>query len=127
VDLGNPILLKDKSQFLKMDFLSPELIPALKAKNVNTITLSHVLEHIEKPVEFLSRLKPFRKILICVPSQESWRFQFKQSLGLDARTDPTHYREYDTRMLAQETEAAGLKMTHCFYNSEGEIFAVCEN
>jgi SAM-dependent methyltransferase len=124
VDVSVPLLLKD--DFLKKNILDADLPDLLLERRVDTITLSHVLEHIENPVELLGRLAAFRKILICVPSEENWKFQFKKSLGLDPRTDPTHYREYSIPMLRAEAEAAGLKVNAAFYNSEGEIFAACE-
>ncbi len=73
---------------------------------------------------YLKTLRPIGKVLVCVPSQENWRFQYKKSLGLDARTDPTHFREYTTQMLRDEAEKAGYRSTDCYFNSEGEIFGV---
>ncbi|MEW6055139.1 MAG: class I SAM-dependent methyltransferase [Bdellovibrionota bacterium] len=126
VDLSPALLLKDQTNFIRMDILDQNLIPLLTQQGVNTILLSHVLEHLPDPIAFLKRLTTFRKLLICVPSQENWRFQFKQSLGLDARTDPTHCREYTLSMLHSEVEKAGFVVQTSFYNSEGEIFAVCK-
>lgn len=129
VDLKPPLLLGNAGAdaFMRGDILDPDLVPRLLERKIDTITLSHVLEHLESPVAFLERLKPFRKVLICVPSEENWRFQFKRSLGLDARTDPTHFREYSVGLLRSEAESAGFRVTTTLYNSEGEIFAVCES
>jgi SAM-dependent methyltransferase len=111
-------------EFFKMDILNPGIDPVLRKHEINTIALSHILEHIEDSVGFLKRFGGFEKILICVPSQENWRHQFKKSLGLDSRLDHTHFREYTLDMLKEETEQAGLQLIDSHYTSEGEIFGV---
>lgn len=125
IDLNPPKIKSTPYDYMKLDLRDESLIATLKQKQVNTITLSHVLEHIQDSVGFLTKIKDFEKVLICVPSQENWRFQYKTRLGLDARTDPTHFREYTREMLKTECEQAGLPIQELYYNSEGEIFAVC--
>ncbi len=82
----------------------------------DVITLSNVLEHIEKRPELLSILnkkyKP-KRFLIRVPVyQRDWRVPMKEELGLDYRLDDTHYIEYTQEIFAKEMEEAGLKIKH---------------
>jgi SAM-dependent methyltransferase len=86
----------------------------------NVCILSHVLEHIEKPVAFLERINAPR-LLICVPSQENWRAQLLIHLGLPYFSDPTHFREYTRTILRDELERAGYKVVTMGFNAEGEI------
>lgn len=109
--------------FLQQDLLSPGLPQLLENHGIDVIILSHILEHLPNPVEFLAQLKVSSKILICVPSEENWRYQLKKALGLDPRTDPEHYREYTKDSLRLEIEGAGWKVKEIFYNAQGELFA----
>ena len=89
----------------------------------NTVVLSHILEHIENPTEFLRKFLG-KTLLICVPSQENWRAQLKKSLGISYFSDKTHFREYTRTMLQTELLQAGFAVSQIGFNSEGEITCV---
>jgi SAM-dependent methyltransferase len=90
--------------------------PALK---FDTIILSHVLEHIEKPVEVLARVKnwlnPDGVFLVVVPNAKSFHRLAAVKMGLLA-TEYTlnerdfqlgHHRVYDFDSLIKDCELAG--------------------
>lgn len=110
-------------EFVQMDLRDERLTKLLEERNVDCVVLSHILEHIDDSVGFLRRLKGAKRLLICVPSEENWKYQLKKKLGLDPRTDPEHFREYSKDTLAQEIHSAGWELKEIFYNSQGELFA----
>ncbi len=94
----------------------------------NIVTLSNVLEHVDKRVEFLKRIliqhRP-EKVLIRVPLiTREWLSVYKKSVGIDYRLDPTHFTEYTEEELRSEISAAGLNIKS-FEIKFGEAFLVC--
>jgi len=91
------------------------------------IVMSNVLEHIEKRVEFLKKLKKTYKpknILLRVPIYErDWRVPLKDELGVDYRLDDTHYIEYKQDEFWEEMKLSGLKPLKYFIKW-GEIWAI---
>jgi 2-polyprenyl-3-methyl-5-hydroxy-6-metoxy-1,4-benzoquinol methylase len=88
-------------------------------KPIHCVTLSNVLEHIEKRPELISDLikavnwrDPSDKtFLIRVPMIErDWISVYKKNIGLEYRLDDTHFIEYTAKGLAQELEQAGLRI-----------------
>jgi SAM-dependent methyltransferase len=119
---------KEKTEnisFLKGDILQFDYAKLIKEHHFTTAILSHILEHLEKPVPFLRQLS-IKKLLICVPSQENWRAQLKKNLGVFYFSDKTHFREYTRAMLQEELQSAGYKVHWLGFNSEGEINAIAE-
>ncbi len=95
----------------------------------DSVVLSNVLEHIELRVAFLStvvqKAKP-RQILIRVPLFERhWHLPLRKELGLDYRSDPTHFIEHSLSEFADEITAAGLLIREKV-TMWGEIWAVVE-
>ena len=94
-------------------------------KRFDTIVLSNVIEHIPDRVDFLKKAgKLAPKILIRVPTiTRDWMTLYKKELGVEWRSDPTHYVEYTTKTFREEMEAAGLKVREINVQF-GEIWAV---
>lgn len=89
--------------------------------------LSNVLEHINKRVEFLKKIKEISNvILIRVPMiNRSWLPLFEKELGLDYRSDQTHFIEYTLESFRKELTLAELKLKS--YSVQfGEIWARVE-
>ncbi len=67
------------------------------------VVLAEVLQKVEDPSELLKQAKEKAgKILITVPNERSWLPQF------NPMKNPAHKRVYDTDMLANQLEEAGL-------------------
>lgn len=90
-------------------------VPAEIRENVDAIMLLDVLEHIEKPVDFLNKLTAafpnLKKILITVPAfMELW----------SPISDRTHFRRYTKTSLAEELNECGnleiLKSGYFFHS-----------
>lgn len=92
------------------------------------VVLSNVLEHIERRVEFLSRLIAVtgaKTVLIRVPLFERhWHLPMRRELGIGYFSDTTHYIEHTLAEFAAETEAAGLMILNQDIRW-GEIWSVC--
>ena len=108
-------------------FLHGELSDLWHEAQVDVITLSNVLEHIENRTEFLNSLKRFepKKILIRVPLfTRDWITQYKKEMGVDYRLDKSHYIEYKQSTFLFELKKAGLKADN-IETRYGELFACC--
>jgi len=91
----------------------------------DTIVLSNVLEHIEKRVSFLKKIKSIApKILIRVPClNRDWLTVYKKQKGVEYRLDRTHFVEYTINSFQKEIEKGGLKIKS--YSVQfGEIWAI---
>lgn len=107
-------------EFIHGNLLEFDYQSVVVSRGINVAVLSHILEHIEHPVDLLRRVG-VRKLLICVPSQENWYTKLKIHLDLPYFRDPTHFREYTSEMLSAELRAAGYGVSEIGYNQEGEI------
>ena len=93
--------------------------------NFNVIILSNVLEHIEKRVKFLKKIKKLApKILIRVPMiNRGWLPLYKKEKGAEYLLDRTHFTEYTIKSFSEEIKEANLKISS--YSIQfGEIWAV---
>lgn len=102
--------------------------------NIDCVILSNVLEHIENRTLFLKDLikrinwrNPERKIfLFRVPMiNRDWIVLYKKELGVEYRSDKTHFTEYTLETFKNELEGAGIEIL----DSEvrfGEIYAVSQ-
>lgn len=91
------------------------------------LTLSNVLEHLERRVELLghlvSSIRP-KVILIRVPMiTRGWEVEYKRRIGVEWRLDSTHKIEYTEEEFRNEIDLAGLKIEK-FFIRWGEIYAV---
>jgi len=78
--------------------------------NVDTIVMSNVLEHIDKRVDFLSKLKlrfPSARLFIRVPTIErDWVVLYKKFYNMDYLLDDTHFIEFTEEELKREVSQA---------------------
>jgi SAM-dependent methyltransferase len=101
-------------------------------KEIDCITLSNVLEHIENRGDFLNKLiknvnwKDKKRFLIRVPMRDrEWIVIYKKKLGVEYRLDPTHFTEYTFDEFEKELKSADIKIKD-YHIKFGEIYAVCE-
>lgn len=94
-------------------------------QHFDVVVLSNVLEHIERRVEFLKRIKHLAPtFLIRVPMlNRDWITLYKKELGLEYRLDTTHFTEYTLNGFTQELNDAGL-MIQSHSIQFGEIWAL---
>jgi 2-polyprenyl-3-methyl-5-hydroxy-6-metoxy-1,4-benzoquinol methylase len=80
----------------------------------DVVTMSNVLEHIEKRVELLktivSKSNPDRIILRVPHLERDWKVPLKKELGVEYRLDPTHCIEYTLDSFQDEITRAGLEI-----------------
>lgn len=112
-----------------LTFLVGDALDALPESAWDTVVLSNILEHIDKRVEFLSRLRTDqtpRQILIRVPLFErNWQIPMRRELGINYFSDRTHYIEHRLDEFDREISAAGLELRERL-TLWGEIWAVCQ-
>lgn len=101
-------------------------------KDITTITLSNVLEHIEDRVLFLKKILSksiFKnkkiKVLIRVPMiTRDWLPEFKKSVGVEWRLDKTHFIEYRIDDFINEMQKVNI-IINKYEVKYGEIYANC--
>lgn len=85
-------------QHPNLSFIHGDALKELPNETFDVVTLSNVLEHIEKRVEFLKKIiqqiKPKRLIIRVPLFERDWRVPLKKELGIDYRLDSTHCIEY---------------------------------
>lgn len=94
----------------------------------DVVVLSNVLEHIERRVEFLRRIKHLAPtFLIRVPMiDRDWITLYKKELGFEYRLDTTHFIEYTLDDFTDELRQAGfIVRDHSI--QFGEIWAFVEH
>ena len=122
------LCVKDNSEYHNLSFIHENIFninydSLVRDNGVTAIILSHILEHIEYPDEFICSLG-VQKLLICVPSEENSWADFVKSLGLKYQTDNTHFREYTRDLLIQHLVKGGYEPQYLGFNQEGEIICV---
>lgn len=92
------------------------------------VVMSNVLEHIDNRIIFLQTLiKQFSsaKYLIRVPNFErDWRVPFCKELGLEWRSDLTHFTEHTKNELIDELTLSGLAVEE-LHERWGELWCLC--
>lgn len=101
--------------------LYPEYNPE---KKYDFVFFSHILEHLEKPIEALAALnkflKPGGRAFIAVPNALSWHRQIGVKMGLIPTCDSLnaqdidlgHLRVYTPELFKEHIAQAGLKLIH---------------
>jgi len=91
----------------------------------DVVVLSNVLEHIDKRIEFLRRIRKLAgRFLIHVPCiNRDWLTYYKRELGLFYFLDKTHKIEYTIDTLRNELAHAGMEIKSASIQF-GEIWAV---
>ncbi len=107
-------------EFRVVDFTAVDFAALRTEVPYDVAIFSHILEHVGDVPALLIRVGAPR-VLICVPSVESWYEDLRRALGITELRDPTHHREYTRAMLADELERAGYRVTEMGFNGEGEI------
>ncbi|TAL50339.1 class I SAM-dependent methyltransferase [Patescibacteria group bacterium] len=94
-------------------------------EHFDVVVLSNVLEHIERRVEFLQRIKHLAPLfLIRVPMiDRDWITLYKKEIGIEYRLDMTHFTEYTLQSFTDEIQEAGFTMKSSSIQF-GEIWAV---
>jgi 2-polyprenyl-3-methyl-5-hydroxy-6-metoxy-1,4-benzoquinol methylase len=125
LDEKNIEVAKRKYNAENIEYKLGDATKDLSEEKYDVIVLSNVLEHIENRVEFLRKLKKLApKILIRVPMiNRDWITLYKRELGVEWRSDKTHYVEYTLETLKEELEKAGLNL-ESYSIQFGEIWAV---
>lgn len=92
----------------------------------DVVVMSNVLEHVEDRCGLLRRLVEAHapaRLLIRVPLFErDWRLPLRRELGVDYRSDPTHFIEHGLGEFRAEMAAAGLAVVE-LNTLWGEIWA----
>lgn len=110
-----PNIVYIKADVTKYDF----------GENFDYAVLSNVLEHIDKRVDFLNKVKLLAPvILLRVPMiNRDWLPLYKKQIGLFPYSDKTHFTEYTLESLKNELAEADIKLDE--YSIQfGEIWAV---
>ncbi|MDD5453879.1 MAG: class I SAM-dependent methyltransferase [Candidatus Ratteibacteria bacterium] len=117
--------MRDNTRYFSGDATSIKMMALAYSQKYEVITMSNVLEHIDKRIDFLSFWgKRAKKLLIRVPALDrGWLPVYMKELGMDYRLDKTHRTEYTVETLNKELNAAGLTLISHTTNF-GEILAV---
>lgn len=131
IDISKPNIDLAKSRFYhpKVEYINGDALERLPNEKFDVIVLSNVLEHIEKRVEFLTKLTSEfnpKRFLIRVPMFErDWRVPLKKEIGAEWRLDDTHYTEYTESEIKNEIRQAGLQL-ESFKGIWGEFWLVAK-
>jgi len=125
IEIAKERNMRDNTKYFSGDAASLKLMALAYSQGYEAITMSNVLEHIDKRIEFLSFWgHRGKKLLIRVPALDrGWLPVYMKELGMDYRLDRDHKIEYTVETLKHELEAAGLKLESYSINF-GEILAV---
>lgn len=113
-----------KNRRKNVEYICSDIMNYNFKEKFDFIILSNVLEHIEKRIELLKKLKLYGSVLLIrVPLiDRSWLPLYKKKLGYEYRTADSHYIEYTYLSFKRELEKAGLSITS--YSIQfGEIWA----
>lgn len=125
MSVKNINLAKKKFSNDNLEFIVGDAVSYKFMEKFDVIVLSNVLEHIEKRVEFLKKIKRLApKILIRVPLvTRDWLSVYKKEKGFEYRLDKTHYIEYTEENFGKEMKVAGLEIEKQ-YVKFGELYSV---
>ena len=103
-----------------MEFHCMDAVEYLKnaGRKYDVLILSHILEHLDDPKEFLERFKTyFDRIYIELPDfDRSFMNQYRKDLGMELiYTDIDHVSEFDRHELTRLLEDAGIKILDTEY------------
>lgn len=105
---------KKNSSHPNITFINDDALKYDFKDKFDVVILSNVLEHIEKRVEFLRKVREKcrpKYFLIRVPMFErDWKIPLQKELGLNYFLDSTHFIEYCFDELEKEFREAGLKI-----------------
>jgi len=113
VDLNNKNIKFAQKRFKKLNlkFIRNNICKT-DTKEYNVAVLSAVLEHIRDRVDLLNNLK-CKTVLIRVPAKDThWYKYYKEELGLEWRSDVTHFTEYTEESLRNEISQTKYQIVH---------------
>lgn len=102
-----------------------------ECKKIDCVILSNVFEHIKDRASFLKKLMhnvnwkntSYKRFLFRVPMiNRDWIVPYKKELGLEYRSDKSHFTEYTMEDFEGELALAGLKINNHIIKF-GEIWA----
>lgn len=125
IEAKNIIEAKKRYSHPKLMYVVGDATTDLGTTKFDVITLSNVLEHIDKRALFLKNIKPLAsKFLIRVPMfDRDWIPLYKKELGIEWRLDLTHFTEFTKKSFYQELGDAGYEV-ELFSVQFGEIWAI---
>ncbi|MDD4990304.1 MAG: class I SAM-dependent methyltransferase [Candidatus Pacebacteria bacterium] len=111
IDLNEAYLkkAKQKNSLPNIEYVLGDATTYSFKEHFDVVVLSNVLEHIEKRVEFLRKIKPLaNKFLIRVPMlNRDWIVLYKKEMGVEYFLDKGHFTEYTLEELQAELSQAG--------------------
>lgn len=109
-----------------LNFVIGDAISFRPTNNFDVAVLSNVLEHVEDRVSLLRALRGYSRILLIrVPALDrDWWPEYRRELGLEWRSDATHYVEHTEAELRSELNVAGWLVV-CFERRWGEFYVKC--
>ena len=127
IDLSkkNIKIAKEKFSRENIEYIQGDILKSLPDEKFDVIILSNILEHIPNRIEFLENLKnKAQKFLIREPMiNRDWITLYKKELGVEWRSDPTHFTEYTLEEFKEELEKVNLNLEN-YTIQFGEIWAV---
>lgn len=102
--------------------------------DIDCVTMSNVLEHIENRVDFIKRIirqvnwarEEQKLFLFRVPQiDREWLVAYKKEMGVEYRLDPTHCIEYTLEQFKDELKQANITIKQVDIRF-GEIYAACK-
>ena len=127
---------KKNNQLNNIEFINGDatLYDYSKLKPISVLTLSNVLEHIDKRVDFLTKIINQvkwedgieKKILIRVPMiDRDWITIYKKNKGIEWRLDKTHFTEYTLNEFQEEMINSNITILN-YRIQYGELYVVCK-
>ncbi len=109
-----------------VDYLHADVTQFSPDTKYDVSVLSNVLEHIDDRVGFLRALHTASEILLIrVPAMDrDWWPYYRRQIGLEWRSDTTHFIEYDEAGLRQELAAADWQIDF-MERRWGEFYLKC--
>lgn len=104
---------QENNQCPNVHFEVMDVTKSLPDATFDVAICSHVIEHLDDPEAFLSALSlKIPRIIIKVPLVDAhWMKMVKADIGLDARDDLDHRREYTEELLRETLDHSGWHIT----------------
>lgn len=113
-------IAKEKFNKPNLDFINKDALEFLENRNekFDVLILSHLLEHLENPKDFINTYKPFfNRIYIELPDfDNSYLNHYRSDVETNLiYSDSDHVYEFDRIELMEIIESCGLKVTSSEY------------
>ena len=128
IELDEPLVefARAHNSAANVDYILGDVTRFTPAQRYDACVLSNVLEHIEDRVGLLRAIgKAADTLLIRVPALDrDWWPIYRKRLGIEWRSDATHYIEHTEEELRDELARAGW-MVDVFERRWGEFYVKC--